>query len=71
MKAFEEWWSKFDCCIEPCGDDCNFQSCIVCEEIAEIAWKAALEWADTHSDKHCCFQDCFVNIAIKKELEES
>ena len=75
MKAFENWWSKFDCGVEPCGDDYNFQSCCTCEKIAEIAWKAALEWAlnkKVESDIRNEYEITDAAIEeIKEELEES
>ena len=78
MKAFEAWWEaeqsdeEFE--LERGGIN-SIKDYI--ERLAQVSWRAALEWLRDNEDAHCCgdcdqvgeWSPCPKDAAIKNELE--
>jgi len=68
MEAFKKW--DDDYCIAP-NNDCPAEGgCPTCIKLRKEGWRAAMEHMLTISENKCCFVDCIVHKAIKKELRK-
>ena len=60
MEAFKKWRKQ----QEEDGIEVGF------DYANEEGWRAAMEHMLTISENKCCFEDCIVHKAIKKELRK-